>query len=130
MRTNILPSELKVGQRVSLARYGSWGHVSTQGTYIVVKVNKLKAVLNRESDGYERTFSVKRNCEVKAWLNGKDYDNNTFIESLEQAAARQEVQHKVAKINGLWRELESAASGKRLETVKNVLAELEAMGIK
>lgn len=62
MRTIIQVKELQVGDKVAIV--GS--SYNPQTGYAVTKVNKLRAVLTRTSDGYQRFFSVKRDCEVPA----------------------------------------------------------------
>jgi len=126
MRTNILPSELQVGDRVAVGRHGSW-RVSSQGVYVVAKVNKLKVVLKREGDGYERTWSVKRNVEVKQYAStgGKYEDNNTFIESVEAMEARNAKYQHEAMVNSLWRDAEEAAKRKNMTALKDIVAQLE-----
>ena len=128
MRTNILPSELQVGQRVAISRWGNW-RATSQGIYIVAKVNKLKVVLKRESDGYERVWSVKRNVEIGTYGVGKGekyVERNTFIESIESMEARNVKRQHEAMVNGLWRDVEEAAKRKNMTALKDLIAQLEA----
>ena len=126
MRTNILPSELQVGQRVAIGRYGSWGNVSSQGVYVVAKVDKMKAVLRREGDGHERTWSVKRNEEFKKYSNGEKYvERNTFIETVESMEERNERRRRETVLVGLWKDLEKAAERKNVAEAEAVLAKIK-----
>jgi hypothetical protein len=125
MRTNILPSELQVGQRVAVSRWGMW-HATTQGVYIVAKANKLKVVLKRESDGYERTWSVKRNTEMPIHKGGY-VDDSTFIESIEAMNARAAKMQKERERADAWANAEKAAKDKNLPALRRALAGIELL---
>jgi hypothetical protein len=119
-------SSLVVGQRVSIARYGSW-NVTSQGVYVVAKTNKLKAILRREHDGYERVFSVKRGLELKQYAStGDKYeDRNTFIETVEAMEARKVKLRKEQDIRALWQDAEKAAQSKNLKDLMQVVKMIE-----
>ena len=121
MRTNILPSELQVGQRVAVGRYGNW-RIMSQGVYVVAKANKMKVVLKREGDGYERTWSVKRNTETT----GSYSDRNTFIETIESMEERNAKYQEEVRVSNLWKEAAHAAECKNLGGLKDLVAQLEA----
>lgn len=117
---SISVASLTVGQEVALARSGSWD-LHYQGVYTVTKANKIKVVLTRKGDGYERTFSVKRNCELPKTEGGyvERYVHITTVEDMEQFNARRAEEQRM---NGLWSDLKEAATRKNLFAAQTVLA--------
>ena len=114
---------LKVGDQVAVARSGTWS-THNQGIYTVVKANKLKIVVQRNSDGYERTFSVKRSCEagtLSRW-------DSAFLEPVEEQQARIATREHAASIRMQWSKMESAVSNKDLAALKELITELDALG--
>ena len=121
MRTNILPSELKVGDKVAI-----WGtSMFPNRGYTVAKVDKMKAVLVR-GDNYERVFSVKRNCEIPT----KD---RTYVERYaciitEERAEEMAQAHLVhQKREAAFRNVKAMAETKNIEALRTAMAELEAL---
>lgn len=121
-RTNILPSELKVGQRVAIAE-----SYNPQMGYIVAKVDKLKVILRRESDGYERKWSVKRNEEQPHA--GRKYVSSRYSYIISEAEAQRQVAVKQQGNNfsNACRALEAACSTKNLTEIRRCMAELEGV---
>lgn len=115
-------STLQVGQEVSIARSGNWS-TSSQGVYKVIKVNKIKVVLERE-DGVQREFSVKTKKEL-----GVSYDSKSFIETLGDKLKRDAEQYKQQKLGIAWVNLQQAVLGKDFKKIKQSIAELENLGV-
>lgn len=113
---------LKVGQEVAVGRTGSW-RVMHEGIYVVSKADKLKVVLKRNSDGYERTFSVKRRCEKGC----EGYYTSPFIESVDDYLKRQAKYDKERDMRDAWDKLEQAARNKSMDAVKEALGDLEML---
>ena len=113
---------LQVGQEVAVSRTGNW-RVFSEGVYTVVKTNKLKVVLRRASDGYERTFSVKRRCEV-----GRENSYRTaYLESVEDMRLREAQYAAQQERAQTWSAAEQAARNKDLQTLKQLVAKLETL---
>ena len=87
-------STLAVGQSVAVSRFGS-RFIHNEGVYTVAKVNKVKVILARDTDGYVRTFSVKTRKELGA-LAYKYFE--AFIESVSDLQAREEMYQKSAML--------------------------------
>ena len=115
-------STLQAGQEVSIARSGNWS-TSSQGVYKVIKVNKIKVVLERE-DGVQREFSVKTKKEL-----GVSYDSKSFIETLGDKLKRDAEQYKQQKLGIAWVNLQQAVLGKDFKKIKQSIAELENLGV-
>lgn len=115
----------KVGDTVSVARYGSW-NVMSQGTYLVVKADKVKVVLQRVSDGYERTFSVRTGLE-KSKLKSSYVDRNTFVETVAEMEAREARVNAERARKQAWNNVEAAAKNNNLEALREAVAALEAL---
>ena len=114
------PRELNVGDKVTVARYRNFGGVSLQGIYDVVKVDKMKVVLRRESDGYERVFSVKTGIEK-----GSSRYKSAIIESLEDNDEREVQRAQLAKLNESWTNVQNAAGRKNLKDLELAVAALK-----
>ena len=115
-------STLQAGQEVSIARSVNWS-TSSQGVYKVIKVNKIKVVLER-ADGVQREFSVKTGKELGTLVHNKSY-----IETLGDKLKRDAEQYKQQKLGIAWVNLQQAAQGKDLKKIKQSLAELENLGV-
>ena len=115
-------TKVKAGDKVAVARMGSW-HTHSEGVYTVVKADKMKIVIQRESDGYERTFSVKRKCEL-----GKENSwRSAYLESVEDKEARDARLQKEREVRDAWKQAEQAAANKNLSALKQALADLEVL---
>jgi len=117
-------AKLVEGQEVAVSRPGTW-HIHNEGTYKVIKTNKLKVVLQRVSDGYTREFSVKRKAELgrfesRVW-------NRSFIESIEDMKRRQAVYTAERDLKSLWSKVEDAARSKDLASVKELVSKIEQL---
>ena len=115
-------STLQAGQEVAVARPGNW-RTSGEGVYKVIKVNKIKVVLER-SDGVQREFSVKTKKEL-----GVSYDSKSFIETLGDKLKRDAEQYKQQKLGIAWVNLQQAVQGKDLNKIKQSITELENLGV-
>lgn len=113
---------LTVGQKVAVARTGSW-RTSDEGIYTVVKANKVKVVVARDTDGYERTFSVKKRVE----MNNTSHYYSAYLETVEEQQARIDRRLNEGKIRNAWLNVEKAAASKNLEDLRKYMAELEAL---
>ena len=115
-------STLQAGQEVAIARPGSW-NTSSQGVYKVIKVNKVKVVLER-ADGVQREFSVKTKKEL-----GVSYDSRSFIETLADKLKRDVEQYRQQKLGIAWVNLQQAVLGKDFKKIKQGVVELENLGV-
>lgn len=115
-------SELKIGDRVGVARNGTWRSRS-EGVYTVVKANKVKIVVERETDRYQREFSVKKNRESGTQDRGY---YTAFLESLEDANQRAEANNRERARNELWKRAEQAVASKDAQALRAVVAEMES----
>lgn len=113
---------LKVGDQVAVARSGGWS-IMNEGVYRVVKVNKVKVVVERVSDGYQREFSVKRRCEMKS----NDHYRAGYLETVAAQEARIEAREREAAVRNAWRKVETAAAQRDLNTLRQSVAALEAL---
>ena len=114
-------STLAVGQSVAVSRFGR-RFIHNEGLYTVAKVNKVKVILARDTDGYVREFSVKTRKELGA-LAYKYLE--TFIEPVSDFQAREEKYQKERDVKTLWVGAEQAARDKNLDTLKDLVAKLE-----
>lgn len=115
-------TKLAVGDKVAIARTGSWS-IMNEGVYTVVKVNKMVVVVRREADGYERTFSVKRRCETSS----TNRYRSAFLETVDAQEAREESRKKEREYRQSWADLERAALNRDLAAAKALVAKLESM---
>ena len=111
-------SALNIGQEVAVARSGNWS-TSSEGVYKVIKLDKVKLVLERE-DGVQRSFSVKTKKEL-----GVSYDSKSFVETLGDKLKRDAEQYRQQKLANAWVNLQQAAQGKDFKKIKQSLTELE-----
>ena len=109
-------STLKVGDEVSVARSGSWD-TRSEGVYKVVKVNKLKLIVQRVGDGYERSFSVKRRCESGA----SDRDRSAFLETVADKEQREARQKRERDVKNAWAAVEQAGRSKSVDSLREAL---------
>lgn len=96
-------STLKVGERIAIARFGSWS-TSSQGAYLVKNVNKVRVVVARETDGYERTFSTRTGVEK-----GSERYHSAFIETIAEMEERAAADQKSREFIMAWAAVEEAA---------------------
>ena len=114
---------LKAGDVVSVARTGGHG-IQSQGLYRVVKANKVKIVVARETDGYVREFSARRNAELSVTSSAYSYAFlEPVIDSMNRAAKHLAKQQQ----NGAWKSAEKAAQSKDISQLRAALAALEAL---
>lgn len=112
---------LKRGEQVGIIRYGTWGDVSFQGTYIVTKCNMNVVEVKRESDGYVRSFSNRTGAEKNSGSRSADIIS---VEKYNAMKAREDARMNV----GIkWAEIKELASKKDLDQLKKAIEELEAM---
>lgn len=114
-------NELKVGDKVGIARNGSWS-VRSEGVYVVAKADKVKVVLQRESDKYERTFSAKTGDEK-----GSTKYRSAFLETVEAQEARNKAQAREQEVQTAWRALEAAVAKKDLGEVAKATALIKSL---
>jgi uncharacterized protein YceH (UPF0502 family) len=114
---------LKVGDIVAVARHGSWD-ISNQGEYRVVKVNKVKVVVERVSDNYRREFSVRKRSEMG--VTASVY-HNAFLETVEDQDARMAARAKEAAKRHAWNRVEQAARDKNFAALQQAMVNLESM---
>ena len=112
---------LKVGDIVAIASSGSW-RIFEHGHYRVIKVNKVKVVVERVSDGYVRNFSVRKHVEI----GGGGY-YQSFLETVDEQAARIAAREKEAAIRASWETVEQAARDKNFAALQQAMANLESM---
>ena len=110
---------LQVGQQIAVARPLSWS-VSSEGIYRVSKVNKMKVEVTRDSDGYMRQFSVKRQCEVGS----TDRYRGAFLETVEDQKARHAEESERRNRVAAWSAVESAARGRDEQALELALVQL------
>lgn len=115
-------STLKVGDRVSVARRGSW-RTCSDGVYTVVKANKVKIVVGRELDKYQREFSVKKNRELGTQTSTL---YTAFLESIDSMQERAEADNRERARAELWKRAERAAANKDIRALRAVVAEMES----
>lgn len=111
---------LKVGDIVAVARHGSWD-ISNQGEYRVAKVNKVKVVVERVGDNYQREFSVKKRSEM-----GSSF-HNAFLETVEEQQARIAARQREVAKRRAWSAVEQAARDKDYTALQQAVANLEGM---
>ena len=109
-------STLKVGDEVSVARTGSWD-TRSEGVYVVVKANKMKVVVQRKGDGYERSFSVKRRCESGA----SDRWRSAYLETVADKEEREARQRRERDVKQAWAAVEQAGRNKSVDSLREAL---------
>lgn len=114
-------STLKVNDRVAIARRGSWS-THSEGIYIVKKVNKVRVILVRESDGYVREFSMRTGIEK-----GCDRYCSPFIETIADKVARDATTKAQRDLDAAWTQVEVAAKQKNLTALRERVAALEEL---
>ena len=111
---------LKVNDRVAVARSGNW-NVHSEGIYVVKKANKVRIILGRESDGYEREFSTKIGTEK-----GASRYRSPFIESVADKVARDKAEAEKHAERAAWELVGKMAKDCNLAGLKEAVAALEA----
>ena len=114
-------STIKVNDEVSVVRHGSWS-ARSEGVYVAAKVDKMKVVLKRKTDGYERIFSVKTQQEK-----GSNRYHTASIETIAEMEKREAAQAKDHAIRCGWKDLELAVSQKNLAAVGEALAHINSL---
>ena len=104
----------KVGDQVGVARMGSWD-MHNEGIYEIMKINKMVCELERVSDSYGRTFSVKTGVEK-----GRDRFHSAVIETVEEQKQRAAVKQHRINVSNLWFNLSSAVSSKNLTEIEEL----------
>ena len=103
------------------------GRLSFQGaacSSCVAKANKVKIVVARESDGYVREFSTRRNSELSVTSSAYSYAFlEPVIDSMNRAARHLEKQQQ----NNAWKAAEKAAYSKDIAQLRAALAALESL---
>lgn len=112
---------LKVGDQVAVARSGGWS-IMNEGVYRVVKINKVKIVVERVSDCYQREFSVKRRCE----MGSTDRYRSACLETVAEQEARIERRQQEAAKRQAWSAVEQAARDKDFTALQKAMAVLES----
>ena len=110
-------SNIQVGQQVAVASYGN-----NQGFYTVVKANKVRIIVKRDTDLYERTFSTKTGLE----LNSGAF-RPAFLESVEDQQRRNQADFEIQRQRDLWSKAHRAVEVKDIDTLESVIAELKAV---
>ena len=116
-------STLNIGDKVGVACHGSWA-VRSEGIYAVVKKDKVKIVVQRESDKYERTFNIKSKTE-----SGRGQFRTAFLETVEEQEQRDKTQAHEAAVRNAWHELGAAVGHKSVERTNAAIAHLKELGI-
>lgn len=117
-------TKLVVGQQVAVGKMSRYNSYVWQGVYVVTKVDKMKVVLARVADGYERSFSVKTGVELNS--TATRYTTNSLF-SVDDSKANEASKQAAAVQNGMWSDLKEAATRKDLFAVQTMLAKLEAV---
>lgn len=114
-------SQMAVGDVVGIFRSGSWS-LFTEGKYTVVKVDKVKVVVQRESDKYERTFSAKSGDEK-----GSSRYHSCWLVSEAEYDAEITSKKAAQDLRAAWQELEQAAHDKNIAKVDTAMAALKVL---
>ena len=114
-------STLKVDDEVAVFHHGSWT-THSEGAYIVAKADKMKVVLKRKGDGYERTFSVKTRLEK-----GATKYHSPMIETIAEMQARNTELEKERNIRDAWTTLKEAVSQKNIAAAEAALAHIQLL---
>ncbi len=118
---SIRTCELKLGDQIAICT----SSVFPQRGYTVTKVNKMKVTLAR-ADGYERVYSVKRDCEL-ATKTRTYVDRWSFLITEAQAEEQAQAHTKRQNIDAAFRNVKTAADTKNIEALRIAMAELEAL---
>ena len=111
-----------IGQEVAVIRHGSWGHIHLQGIYRVTKSNKVRVHLERVSDGYERIFSANTGIEK-----GSERYRSAEIVSVDRYRQIEKRQETEKSMKNIWNQIQSFASNKDLDGLKNAITNLESI---
>ena len=104
----IAANSLVLGQQVAIGQHFNYTRL-WQGVYTVTKVNRMQAVLTRDSDAYERVWSVKRN-QVLPSRPGGYVDRDLFMDTVQAMTSDQAASKKIAQVDALWVQLSKAAA--------------------
>lgn len=114
---------LKVGDKVAVACPGNW-MTHSEGIYTVVKANKVRIVVQREVDSYQREFSAKSGRELN-----KTYGvyRCPYLEPVSEQTARNEYLQRQREINNAWSVLKKAAASENIQQVDEAVAALKKL---
>ena len=104
---------LKVGDEVGIVRRNN-----LQGTYKVIKADKMKVVLERNL--HQRTFSVKTGLEK-----GSSLYYSADVITLDAYRAVEATINKTRAISAAWMEMENAVRTKNIADAEEALAKLK-----
>lgn len=114
--------DIKVGDKRGIIGGRGWGGVFFEGIYKIVKIDKVKIVLEREGDGYQRTFSAKTGIEK-----GSNSYRTPLIITVDDYTARQESVKKQNIIVSQWDLIKEHANNQKLSDLKAAISELEEL---
>lgn len=117
---------LKVGDEVGVVSSSSGYGLRNIGVYVVAKIDKIKVVVRRASDGYEKVFSIKKGYQM-----GEDTSvfQRQWLEPVADFKARVARDEKAKSIRSAWMVVASCASQFKLEELKAAIAKLEELQV-
>jgi hypothetical protein len=80
----------------------------------------MKVVVQRKSDGYERVFSVKRQCEMGA----ENRWRGAFLEAVVDKQARDSKLEQERNVRAAWSAVEQAGRDKNVSQLREALHSL------
>ena len=110
-------TKVRAGQTVALMSNGR----HPQGLYTVTKADKMKIVVQRVGDNYERSFSVKKECEINSYSTRYNTDYIESVEVYEEIQAANDLQ---ATRNKLWRDLDAAVNTRNVAKCQELILQL------
>lgn len=117
--------ELEVGQRVGVAvMASSYGPDRSLGICRVTKKNKVRIVLERESDGFQVQFSTRLGHRL---LGEGRVGYNTYVESVESQQSREQRSAQREKINQVWSHVEQATKRRRTAEIRDLLDQIQQL---
>lgn len=117
--------ELEVGQRVGVAvMASSYGPDRSLGIFRVTKKNKVRIVLERETDGYQVQFSARLWHRL---LGDGQVSYNTYVESVEAQQAREQHKAKRDEIRQAWTQFEQATKGRQIAELQVLLDQIQQL---
>lgn len=110
--------ELEVGQRVGVAvMANNYGPDRSLGICRVVKRNKVRIVLERETDGHQFSFSSRYGHRL---LGDGAVSYNTYVEPVEYQESREQRNLKREELDRAWSDLERAARRHNMREVLEI----------
>lgn len=117
--------ELAVGDRVGVARMANrYGPDMSIGLYRVIKKNRVRIVLERETDGYQVHFSARFGYRL---MGQGQVDYDTYVESVEAQQAREARKAQRAELVCVWDQLEQAARRRQLGQAQELLTRVQQL---